>query len=142
MWQTWYRYRYHRYLEYHTVPGTPRDTLEYSEYHRLAFGKKYCVEVRLARVVVGFAFCIFFVDHVKDQLCDNDFASFTDRFDDAIARINEAFQWLNNKKKITAIDQFLIEIQVFLYCSQQSTKIITDTSTRISRPTNVETNER
>ena len=96
--------------------------------------------MRALLLVSGFAF--FVVDHVEDQLCDNDFASFTDRIDDAIARINEAFQWLNNKKKITAIDPFLIKIQVFLWGKQQSTKLFTETSTMITLPTNVVSTER
>ena len=69
--------------------------------------------MRLARVVVGFAFCVFFVDHVEDQLCDNDCATYNHRIHDAFIRIDEAHSVLNNKKKITAIDPFLIEIQVF-----------------------------
>ena len=111
-------------------------------WYQISFRKKYCAEVRLARVAVGFAFCVFFVDHVEDQLCDNDFAAYSHHIDDEIARMNVEIKWLITKKIITAIDQFLIEIQVFLYWKQQSTKLIADTSTTISCPTNVETTER
>ena len=76
---------------------------------RLAFGKN-TAEVRLACIVVGFAFCVFFVDHVEDQLCGNNFAAYSHHIDDMIALMNIETKWLINKK-ITAIDQFLIKIQ-------------------------------
>ena len=66
--------------------------------YQIGFRKKYFAEVRLARVVAGFAFCVFFVDHVEDQLCDNDFSAYTNLIDKAIARISVEFKWLNNKK--------------------------------------------
>ena len=47
-------------------------------------------------VVVGFAFCVFVVDHVDDQLCNNDCATSNDRINDLTIRIDEANKCLNN----------------------------------------------
>ena len=89
------------------------------------------VTLGLRGFVVGFGFCFFFVDHVDDQLCDNDCATSNNRINDSTIRIDEANKWLNNKKKITQIDLVLIEIERFYYWTQQPTNRNIDSATRI-----------
>ena len=48
----------------------------------------------------------FFVDHVENQLCDNDCATYNHLIHDAIIRIDKAHKGLNNKKKLLQLTHF------------------------------------